>query len=74
MLVGCADGCIIKVTCGARSAVALRAWAGPWPTEEHWWDPARRRRRARFQLLTVQGEAVLVSLEQGSWWLEARYC
>ncbi len=59
---------------GARSAVALRAWAGPWPTEEHWWDPARRRRRARFQLLTVQGEAVLVSLEQGSWWLEARYC
>jgi protein ImuB len=49
------------------------AWAGPWPADERWWDPARRRRRARFQLLTTTGDALLVSLERGVWWLEARY-
>lgn len=58
---------------GASSAVTVADWAGPWPTDEHWWDPARRRRRARFQLLSDRGEAFLVSLEQGSWWLEGRY-
>ena len=58
---------------GVPLPAVVEAWAGPWPTEEHWWDPARHRRRARFQLVTVEGDAFLVSLEQGSWWLEARY-
>ena len=48
-------------------------WAGPWPVDERWWDPARRRRRARFQLVTAEHDAVLVVLESGQWWLEARY-
>lgn len=68
---------------GARSSAAVGdalrsddviAWAGPWPVDERWWDPARRRRRARFQLLTASGDALLVSVEQGAWRLEARYC
>jgi protein ImuB len=49
------------------------AWGGPWPIDERWWDPARRRRRARFQLVTAEHDAVLVALESGHWWLEARY-
>src|SRR5690606_40022967 len=35
------------------------AWAGPWPVEERWWDPARHRRRARLQVLTADGVARL---------------
>lgn len=52
---------------------ALVAWAGPWPVEERWWDPRRHRRRARLQLVTDDGEAVLVAVEQGRWWLRAVY-
>jgi len=54
-------------------AEPVQGWAGPWPAEERWWDPQRRRRRARFQLLTERGEALLVSLERGRWWLECKY-
>jgi protein ImuB len=49
------------------------AWAGPWPADEHWWDPPHHRRRARFQLLTDDGAAHLVVVEAGRWWLEALY-
>jgi protein ImuB len=52
---------------------ALTAWAGPWPLEERWWDAARTRRAARFQLLTTTGRLLLVSLERQQWWLEAEY-
>ena len=42
------------------------AWAGPWPLEERWWDTARRRRRARLQLVTADGQARLATLERGT--------
>lgn len=51
----------------------VASWAGPWPVEERWWDPRRHRRRARLQLVTDDGEAVLVAIEQGCWWLRAVY-
>jgi protein ImuB len=54
-------------------AVPVVAWAGPWPAEERWWDPATARRRARFQLLVAGGSAHLVALEGGRWWVEATY-
>jgi protein ImuB len=50
------------------------AWAGPWPLEERWWDAARARRSARFQLLTSSGSLLLVSLERQRWWLLGEYC
>ena len=50
------------------------AWAGPWPLEERWWDSARARRSARFQLLTQSGSLLLVSLERQRWWLLGDYC
>ena len=61
----------ISVDGGRWADVA--AWAGPWPADERWWDPAAHRRRARFQLATATGEAHLVSLEAGRWWVEATY-
>ncbi len=53
--------------------VPIEAWAGPWPADERWWDPERRRRRARFQVITTEGAAHLLTLEGGRWWLEATY-
>ena len=49
------------------------AWAGPWPLEERWWDAARQRRRARFQVVTAEGSAWLVVVESGAWRVEAVY-
>jgi len=49
------------------------AWAGPWPVEERWWDPARARRQARLQVVPAEGPARLVVLEQGRWQVTATY-
>ncbi len=61
----------------AGSALAgwasITAWAGPWPVEERWWDPAAHRRRARFQVVTDDGRAHLLVLEGGRWSVEATY-
>ncbi|CAN5135496.1 DNA polymerase Y family protein [soil metagenome] len=49
------------------------AWAGPWPVDERWWDPATSCRRARIQVVTTGGEAYLLALTGGHWTLEATY-
>nr|WP_198144327.1 DNA polymerase Y family protein [Parafrankia sp. EUN1f] len=51
----------------------ITGWAGPWPVDERWWDPAVGRRRARFQLVAADGSASLLFVEIGRWWLEATY-
>ncbi len=56
---------------------AVRSWAGPWPVDQHWWEPDRHRRLARFQML-VEDEAVgerahLVIAEHQRWFLLATY-
>jgi protein ImuB len=53
--------------------LAVTAWAGPWPVTERWWHPGAARRRARFQLVTEDGTAWLVAVQEGSWLIEARY-
>jgi protein ImuB len=53
--------------------MSVRSWGGPWPSDEHWWDPVLRRRRARIQVLLEDGRAYLLALEQGRWCLEGRY-
>jgi protein ImuB len=53
--------------------LAVTAWAGPWPVAERWWDPRTARRRARFQLVTGDGAAWLVAVQNGRWLIEARY-
>jgi protein ImuB len=62
-----------RLTIGNRPACSIAAWAGPWPVEERWWDDAGQRRRARFQLVTDDGVARLVTVEGGRWWLTALY-
>ena len=52
----------------------VQSWAGPWPVEERWWDAARTRRMARFQVLTRSGRLLLLTVERGQWWLAAEYC
>jgi len=53
-------------------AARVIGWAGPWPVEERWWDPATARRIARVQGVTEVG-ALLLLVENGQWWVEARY-
>jgi protein ImuB len=65
-----------RVRLGARD-FAVVGWAGPWPVEERWWDPSRRRRRARMQVVvrddTGAHVAMLVALEDGAWRVAALY-
>ena len=49
------------------------AWAGPWPVDERWWDDAAHRRRARWQVVTADGTAHLLSQQDGRWEVEATY-
>jgi protein ImuB len=69
-LASAAPATVVRPGAGPEAVVA---WAGPWPVDERWWDPARHRRRARFQLLTASGTALLATVEGGRWWLEAVY-
>lgn len=62
-----------RLTVGDGSARPVTGWAGPWPVEEHWWDPRRHRRQARLQVVVDDGEAFLVVLDRGRWWVRAVY-
>jgi protein ImuB len=53
--------------------LAVTAWTGPWPVTERWWDPEHACRKARFQLVTVDGEAWLAVVQDGCWLIEASY-
>ena len=55
-----------------RGPMPIEAWAGPWPIDELWWDPAGARQVARFQIVGVDGSAWLMMVENGQWWTEAR--
>ena len=57
----------------AGRLLPVTAWTGPWPSREHWWDPVRNRRRARFQIVTGDGRAHLLVVEGGRWHVEAGY-
>ncbi|REE94836.1 DNA polymerase Y family protein [Thermomonospora umbrina] len=58
---------------GGGAPVEVVGWTGPWPAVERWWDPERARRRARFQVVTADGRAYLLTLEGGRWHVEAVY-
>jgi protein ImuB len=51
----------------------ITAWAGPWPADERWWDRTAHRRLARIQVVLRSGDAHLLALEGGRWWVEASY-
>ena len=60
------------VTMGGRIH-AVTGWAGPWPADEHWWDPLRHRRRARLQVTLDDHSAHLLMVENRAWHIEATY-
>jgi len=62
-----------RLAVGGHLPVDIRAWAGPWPVDERWWDPAAHRRRARTQVVTADGTAHLLVVEGGRWVVEATY-
>jgi protein ImuB len=62
-----------RLAVGNRPPVPLAGWAGPWPIDERWWDRRARRRRARFQVVTASGEAHLLVLERGRWFVDGTY-
>jgi protein ImuB len=70
---GLATGEPARLRVGAGGWVDVDAWAGPWPVEERWWDPAAARRRARLQVVDAHGIARLLALEAGTWWVLAVY-
>lgn len=51
---------------------SVTSWAGPWPVDQHWWDAARHRRLARFQVV-VDDTAHLIAAEHRRWWVLATY-
>jgi protein ImuB len=61
----------LSVAGGPWSPVA--AWAGPWPVDERWWDDVAHRRRARWQVVTAEGVAHLLSQQGDRWEVEATY-
>jgi protein ImuB len=61
------------VAIAGRAPLSVAAWCGPWPCDERWWDRAAHRRRARIQVVTVNGEAHLLVREGGRWHVEASY-
>jgi protein ImuB len=62
-----------SVDLSGRSARPVRAWAGPWPVAERWWDPRSARRLDRLQIVDADGIAWLLVLDRHLWWAEARY-
>jgi protein ImuB len=63
----------VRLSIDGGAPAEIDAWAGPWPSDERWWDPALHRRRARLQVITGEGEAFLLALEANRWWVEATY-
>jgi protein ImuB len=53
----------VRLGVGREFPVAVTSWAGPWPVDERWWDPAESTRVARLQLVDVRGRAYLVAGE-----------
>jgi protein ImuB len=58
---------------GGREATPVRAWAGPWPVVERWWDAEHAKRVHRFQVVDDDGCAWLLVRDREGWWAEARY-
>jgi protein ImuB len=67
-----------RLAIGRAAPVPVTSWAGPWPADERWWDPASAARVARIQLVDVSGRAYLVAGEMAAdhepmWVLEGIY-
>lgn len=55
-----------------RDPEPIVGWAGPWHSDERWWDVAAGRELSRIQAVTVANAYLLVRATTG-WWLEGIY-
>jgi protein ImuB len=69
----CVSAAPARLAAGAAPPLPVIAWAGPWPVTERWWEPGKARRQARFQMVTDDDSAWLVTLQDGRWFVEASY-
>ncbi len=67
------SGSPARLVVGQDPPRRVLSWAGPWPTEERWWDAKTARLRVRFQVATADGTGWLLVLEDGNWSVEAVY-
>jgi protein ImuB len=65
----------LSVETRSTDSTGITAWAGPWPVDERWWDPASARQLARMQLVDVAGRGYLVCFDRADqhWLLEGIY-
>jgi protein ImuB len=56
-----------------RKSERIIAWAGPWTSDDQWWDPTKHKRRAFLQIVTESGAAHLLAVSGGHWSLDATY-
>ena len=63
----------VRLSISGAGWTPVTAWAGPWTADERWWDATARRRLARLQVVTGDGDAYLLLFERGGWWVEAAY-
>ncbi|GAA1542133.1 MULTISPECIES: Y-family DNA polymerase [Brevibacterium] len=61
----------IRFPAGATEEIV--DYSGSWPVESGWWDPERATYRTRLQVVTESGRALLLSKENGQWYLTGRY-
>ena len=64
---------LCRVAVAGEPPVDVESWAGPWPLAERWWASGESYRGARFQVCLSDGRALLLTLSQGRWWVEAEY-
>jgi protein ImuB len=64
---------LYRFSVDGRSMHEVTGWAGPWPIAVRWWDAATATRASRFQVVDETGTAWLLVLDDGAWWVEARY-
>ncbi|MGA9870427.1 MAG: DNA polymerase Y family protein [Rhodococcus sp. (in: high G+C Gram-positive bacteria)] len=62
----------VALTWGSKKW-ALRGWAGPWPVDERWWDPAIGMHGARLQVLFDENRALLLIYDGDGWRVEGIY-
>lgn len=61
-----------QIAYSANNVDHLDAWAGPWLSDERWWDEASSRQLARLQVATTE-RAHLIAFAKEQWWIEATY-
>jgi protein ImuB len=61
-----------EVVVDGGSPRAVRAWAGPWPLQQRWWTPDAVA-GSRLQVATADGEALLLLVSEGRWWVTGVY-